>query len=383
VPAEGVHRPTWAEISTSAVTHNARAVKRVVGERSICAVIKADAYGHGAITVAKAALEGGVDCFAVALIDEGIELRNAGVTVPILLLAEVVPPTIPLALAHDLTLTVGSLEGALAAVASAEEAGGVHRVHVKVDTGMHRMGVAPESIDEVVDTLRASPAIDVEGLFSHFAVADGSSAEDHDFTRLQIERFNEVAEGLRRRGVVPRVLHLANSAGTMGYPDARLSMVRPGLCFLGYVPEEWLEDALDEVGESLEPALTLRTRVIAVRRLAAGERPSYGRRLALARDATVVTVPIGYADGYPRVMFEGGAEVLIKGRRYPLAGQVTMDQLVINVGDDDVAVGDEVVLLGRDGQDFISAHEWGQWSNSVLWEALARIGTRVPRVVVD
>jgi alanine racemase len=245
------------------------------------------------------------------------------------------------------------------------------------------MGVAPESIDEVVDTLRASPAIDVEGLFSHFAVADGSSAEDHDFTRLQIERFNEVAEGLRRRGVVPRVLHLANSAGTMGYPDARLSMVRPGLCFLGYVPEEWLEDALDEVGESLEPALTLRTRVIAVRRLAAGERPSYGRRLALARDATVVTVPIGYADGYPRVMFEGGAEVLIKGRRYPLAGQVTMDQLVINVGDDDVAVGDEVVLLGRDGQDFISAHEWGQWSNSVLWEALARIGTRVPRVVVD
>jgi alanine racemase len=188
---------------------------------------------------------------------------------------------------------------------------------------------------------------------------------------------------LAGRGVLPRVVHLANSAGTLGYPNARHSMVRPGLSIYGYLPESWLAGALQEKGEHLETALTLRSRVVAVRRVAAGERPSYGRRRALEHDATIVTVPIGYADGYPRALFQGGAEVLIKGRRYSLAGNVTMDQLVVDVGDDDVALGDGVVLLGRDGDEFISADEWAEWANSISWEILGRIGARVPRVVVD
>jgi alanine racemase len=383
VPAKGTHRPTWAEISSSAIAHNVRALKSVVGEASLCAVLKADAYGHGAVNAAKAALAGGADAFGVAIVDEGIELRDAGITVPILILAEIPPSTIPDALSHDLTLTVGSPEGALSAAKCAEESGRVHRVHVKVDTGMHRMGVAPEMLNDVIDTLAASSSIDLEGLYSHFAVAEGSSAADRAFTRLQIERFDDIVTALDGRGTLPRVLHLANSAGTLGYPSARRSMVRPGLAIYGYLPESWLAGALEEKGEYLETALTLRSRVVAVRRVAAGERPSYGRRRSLDHDATIVTIPIGYADGYPRALFEGGAEVLIKGRRYPLAGNVTMDQLVVDVGNADVALGDDVVLLGSDGDEVITADEWAQWAHTISWEILGRIGARVPRVVVN
>jgi alanine racemase len=355
----------------------------VAGDASLCAVLKADAYGHGAVTAAHAALAGGADSFAVAVIDEGIELREAGFTSPILVLAEVAASTIPDALANDLTLTIGSLEGAKAAVAVAEEKGGMHRVHVKVDTGMHRMGVAPESLNDVIDTLSSSISIDLEGLFSHFAVAEGTSAEDRAFTESQIERFDGVVSALKSRGTLPRVLHLANSAGTLGYPNARHSMVRPGLSIYGYLPERWLARALEEKGEHLETALTLRTRVVAVRRVSAGDRPSYGRRRALERDSTVVTLPIGYADGYPRALFAGGAEVLISGRRYPLAGNVTMDQLVVDVEDDNVTLGDDVVLLGRDGDEVITADDWAEWGNTISWEILGRVGARVPRVVLD
>jgi alanine racemase len=238
-------------------------------------------------------------------------------------------------------------------------------------------------LNDVNDTLVASASIDLEGLYSHFAVAEGSSAADRAFTRLQIERFDDIVTALEGRGVLPRVLHLANSAGTLGYPGARRSMVRPGLAIYGYLPESWLAGALEEKGEHLETVLTLRSQVVAVRRVAAGERPSYGRRRSLEHDATLVTVPLGYADGYPRALFQGGAEVLIKGRRYPLAGNVTMDQLVVDVGDDDVALGDDVVLLGRDGAEVITADEWAQWANTISWEILGRIGARVPRVVVD
>lgn len=383
MPVEGVRRPAWAEISASAIAHNVGVLKAVVGESLLCGVVKANGYGHGAPLAAKAALDGGADSLAVAIVDEGIELRGAGVSAPILLLAEIPPATIPDALSHSLTLTIGSLEGARAAVNGAEKLGGLHRVHVKVDTGMHRMGVAPERVDEVVDLLLASRAIDLEGLYTHFSVADGSSADDRAFTRGQIKLFADVVRALARRGAAPRVLHSANSAGALGYPEARLSMVRVGLALYGYLPQGWLSGALEEQGLRLESALALRARVVAVRRVLAGERPSYGRSRALERDATVATVPFGYADGYPRRLFEAGAEVLINEKRYPLAGTVTMDQLLIDVGDDDVAPGDEVVLLGRQGDEVITAEEWATKANTITWEILCGVGARVPRVLVD
>ena len=380
---EGVRRPAWAEISASAIAHNVATLREVMGPSQLCAVVKANGYGHGAVFAATAALAGGANSLAVAIVDEGIELREAGITEPVLLLAEIPPDTIADALANSLTLTVGSLAGATAAVEAAQRLGGVHRVHVKVDTGMHRMGVAPEMVGEVVDVLRASGAIDLEGIYTHFSVADGPSDDDRAFTRGQIARFDEVIASLKARDALPPMVHEANSAGALGYPEARRSMVRIGLALYGYLPDGWLVAALDEKGLALEPALTLRARVVAVRSVEAGERPSYGRRRALERRATIVTVPFGYADGYPRRLFDAGADVLINARRYPLAGNVTMDQLLIDCGDDHVEVGDEVVLLGRQGDQVITADEWAARATTITWEILCGIGARVPRVLVD
>jgi alanine racemase len=358
-------------------------LKTIMGDSLICAVVKANGYGHGAPLAAHAALEGGAESLAVAIVDEGIELREAGVTAPILLLAEIPASTIPDALDHSLTLTVGSLEGAKAAADSAEKIGGTHRVHLKVDTGMRRMGIAPEEVGDAADLLLATKSIDLEGIFTHFSVADGSSEDDRDFTRSQVRLFNEVVEALRERGVSPRLLHTANSAGALGYPDARLSMVRVGLAIYGYLPGPWLSSALDGQGLSLSTALAIRAQVVAVRRVHGGERPSYGRSRALERDTTIATVPFGYADGYPRRLFEGGADVLIHEKRYPLAGNVTMDQLLVDVGDDHVAPGDDVVLLGRQGEEMITAEEWAEKAHTITWEILCGIGARVPRVLVD
>jgi alanine racemase len=383
VPVEGVRRPAWAEISRSAIAHNVAVLTSLLGETSLCAVVKANGYGHGAPLAAKAALAAGADSLAVAIVDEGIELRGAGVSAPILLLAEIPPETIPDALSHSLTLTIGSLAGARHAAEIASRLGGLHRVHVKVDTGMHRMGVDPQGIDDVIDVLLGEPTLDLEGIYTHFSVADGPAEDQRTFTRHQIDVFDGVRARLAARGVVPRVIHAANSAGALGYPDARLSMARIGLALYGYLPDAWLGAALASAGETLEPALTLRAHVVALRRLEAGERPSYGRRRALTRDATIVTVPFGYADGYPRRLFEAGAHVLINGRRYPLAGTVTMDQILVDCGDDEVAVGDEVVLLGRQGEESISAEEWARLASTITWEILCGIGARVPRVLAD
>jgi alanine racemase len=379
----GVHRPAWAEISASAIAHNVRAIKAVVGDSLICAVVKANAYGHGAELAAKAALVGGADLLAVAIVDEGIELREMGVTANILLLAEVPPDALSDALANDLTLTIGSLDGAHAAVASAKASGGVHKVHVKVDTGMRRMGVAPKDVPDVIDVLVTSPSIEVEGVYTHFSVADGSSAESRAFTRSQIESFGEVVVALALAGVTPKLVHAANSAGALGYPEARLSMVRIGLALYGYLPEPWLALALEEKGQHLEPALTLRAKVSAVRRVEAGERPSYGRHRAVDAAATIATVPFGYADGYPRRLFASGAQVLINSKRYPLAGMVTMDQLLVDCGDDPVHVGDDVVLLGRQGDEAITADEWAAHAGTISWEILCGVGARVPRTLVS
>jgi alanine racemase len=383
VPVEGVRRPAWAEISASAIAHNVSALRTVLGDAKLCAVVKANGYGHGAVLAAKAALDGGADSLAVAIVDEGIELRGAGVSAPILLLAEIPADTLADALSHSLSLTIGSLDGAHAAARVATSLGGLHRVHVKVDTGMHRMGVAPTEVSAVMDVLLASPAIDVEGIYTHFPVADGSSADDRAFTREQIRTFHDVLRQLEAEGRCPRVVHTANSAATLAYPEARLTMARVGLSLYGYLPEPWVGLSLHEHGQQLETALTLRAHVVAVRTVEAGERPSYGRRRALEQTSTIATVPFGYADGYPRRLFDAGAEVLINGHRYPLAGNVTMDQLVIDCGQDQVAPGDEVVLLGRQGDEEITAEDWARWASTITWEILCGIGARVPRVLVD
>lgn len=383
MPGEQLRRPAWAEISASALTNNVRALKSVLGASALCAVVKANGYGHGAPLVANVLSAAGVDYFAVATVDEGIELRESGVSTPILLLVEISPLALADALAHTLTLTIGSIEGAHAAAAAASKLGGRHRVHVKVDTGMGRMGVASAAVDEVVDILSDATPIDLEGIYTHFSVADSARPEDRQFTRHQIEQFDSLVRGLEHRGRAPRVVHMANSAGALAYPESRWSMARSGLALYGYLPEGWLASALEEAGVCLRPVMTLRARVSAVRRLDTGDRPSYGRRRALDSPSNIATVPFGYADGYPRRLFAAGAEVLIGARRYPLAGSVTMDQLVVDCGDGEVAVGDDVVLLGRQGDQEITADEWAQRGGTIAWEILCGVSARVPRVLVD
>jgi len=246
---------------------------------------------------------------------------------------------------------------------------------------MHRMGVAPEHAQEVVALLAKSKCVDVEGLWTHFSVADSSNPDQHFFTRGQIERFDQVVNELGPQ--CPRLLHLANSAGALGFPEARRDLARVGLALYGYLPEPWLAYALAERGVHLVPVMSLRARVVATRRVLAGERPSYGRRRALVRDSNIVTVPFGYADGFARRLFDAGAQVLINGRRYDLAGVVTMDQLVVDVGDDDVKVGDDVVLLGCQGSEEVNADEWAHDAGTITWEVLCAVGARVPRVLVD
>lgn len=383
MPVEGVHRPAWAEISRSALTHNIAVVRDVLGDAQLCAVVKANGYGHGAVLVAEAMLAGGADALAVAIIDEGIELRNAGVRAPILLLSEIPSATIRAALEAELTVTVGSLEGARAVARIATQLGGVHRVHLKVDTGMLRQGVSPDEALHAARILFDCPATQLEGIFTHFSVADGESDEDRAFTAHQIQVFTSVRAELAREGIEPPSVHLANSAGALGHSSSHATLVRPGLVLYGYLPSPWLATVLDERATALRPVMSLRAQVVATRRAAPGDRPSYGRRREIEVASTIATVPFGYADGYPRRLFDAGAHVLINAKRYPLAGMVTMDQLLVNCGDDDVKVGDDVVLLGTSGDEVITAHDWANWAQTVTWEILCGIGARVPRVLVQ
>ena len=377
---EGVRRPAWAEIDQSALRHNVAVLRQLVAPAQLCGVVKANGYGHGALFAAQALLDAGVAGLAVAIVDEGVELRNGGIIEPILLLAEAAAETLVEALEHKLTLTIGSIDGARAAIEAAAEVGGRSPVHVKIDTGMHRMGVDMADAPEVLKLLAGSTNIVIEGLYSHFSVADSDAPADREFCELQMRRFDEVVAQAASMGVHPPLTHLANSAAAISLPASRRSMVRIGLAAYGYLPHPSMTETLAAHGLALRPALSLHAKVTAVRELNAGERPSYGRRRALPDAATVATVPFGYADGYPRRFFDANAHVLIGGQRRPLAGSVTMDQLVIDCDGDEVAVGDEVILLGTQGSETISAEEWASWGGTITWEILCGIGARVPRV---
>jgi len=367
-------------VDLAALAHNAASLCALVAPSQLCAVVKADGYGHGARTVARALLDGGASTLGVALVDEGIELREDGVDAPILLLAEAPPTALRDAIAARLTLTIGSVNAAHDVVG----AGGTAAVpvHVKLDTGMHRQGVAPGELPAVLAVL-ADGGVAVGGIWTHFPVADGESDEARAFTLGQLSTFEAALAAVRHRLPDDVVRHAANTAGALWFPTARLDLVRAGLGVYGCYPHPSMAVVLEDAGVPvLRPVLSVKARVVAVRDLPKGARPSYGRRRALAHDARVATVPVGYADGYPRAMLDGGAEVLIRGRRRPLAGVVTMDQLVVEC-DETVEVGDEVVLLGRQGDEEVSADEWARALGTISWEVLCGIKPRIPKLAVE
>jgi alanine racemase len=357
-------RPTYAEVDLAAVRHNVAAFVALVAPSQVCAVVKADAYGHGDVPIATAALDAGAAWLAVALVEEAIRLREAGIEAPILVLSEPELSSAPDVTEWDLTPTVYSVPFAEALATT----GAPVKAHVKVDTGMHRVGAAPEQVDDVIRVLRTSPNVEVAALWTHLAVAD----EDRGFTLRQIELF----EGVVARHEVA-MTHIANTAGAVLYPEARHSMCRIGLGSYGLHPCSQTRDVVD-----LVPAMRVVSHVSHVQHLEAGARPSYGRIRPLPEQAHVATVPIGYADGYPRRLSAEG-RVLIAGQRRPLAGMVTMDQILVDVGHDLVGVGDEVVLLGgQDGVE-VTADEWAQLLGTISYEVVCGIGPRVPRRYVE
>ncbi len=357
-------RPTWAEIDPDAVAANVAAVRAVAGV-PVCAVVKADAYGHGAVTAARAALGAGAERLAVALVEEGLALRAAGIDAPVLVLSEVDPGALGAAHAAALTPTVCSPAGVAAAAA---HPGWV--VHLKVDTGMHRMGCAPEQAPALAAAI-AVAGLRLGGTWTHCAVAD---EPDDPFTAVQLERFDAVLAAFAADGIDPGVRHAANSAAAIAHPAARYDLVRVGILGYGVAPSAELAGRV-----VLRPALRLRSEVSAVRCVDTGEGVSYGLRWRAPAPTTVVTVPIGYADGVRRDLGLRGGSVLLHGRRRPIVGVVTMDQLLVDAGDLPVATGDEVVLLGGQGDEAITAVEVAGWLGTIPYEVLTSIGSRVPR----
>jgi alanine racemase len=349
----------------------------------VWAVVKANGYGHGAIAMARAAVEAGAAGLCVALVGEGIELRRAGVDAPILVLSEQPADTAGAFVHNDLTATVYS-EGSVATLAAAAAGRSHVAVHVKIDTGMQRVGAHPDDAATVVRAiLDRAPTLRLAGVFTHLAVADEPGDE---FTATQLQRFDEVLARLRLDPGLPDdvAIHAANSAGALAHPAARRSLVRAGIAVYGVSPGHGVDDLCGE----LRPAMSLRARVSFVKPVAAGSRISYGLRHTFERDTIVATVPIGYADGVPRRLSATGGEVLIGGRRCPIVGVVTMDQLMVDCGPvgngrDTVRPGDEVVLIGSQegpaGREHIAAEDWADRLGTIGYEIVCGIGTRVPR----
>jgi alanine racemase len=364
-------RAARAEVDLEAVAHNIRALRAAVAPALICAIVKADGYGHGAIATGEAVLEAGADWLGVALVEEAAVLRRAGIVAPILLLSQPRLADLEAAVRFDLRVCVYTTSAIDLLAAAAAEQNRRVLVHLKVDTGMNRVGVAPSEAVAMAQEICRRPELELEGVFTHCAVADEL---DNPFTDLQLDRFDQVIGELAAAGIEPSIRHAANSATGIEHQRGRYDLVRTGIAVYGIAPAPGLASRL-----GLRPALTLRAEVSMVKRVAAGEGVSYGLRHRFESDTTVATVPIGYADGVPRRFGLSGGEVLIGGRRRRVVGVVTMDQLMVDCGDDLIAVGDEVVLIGQQGAEVITAEEWAAHLDTIAYEVVCGIGPRVPR----
>ncbi len=369
-------RPTWIEIDLSAIADNTRHVAGLVGpDVRVLVSLKADAYGHGALRVARTALRNGASWLGVATVSEAEPLRDGGIEAPILVFGYTAPWQAREAVRLDLRATVYSLETARALSRAAGDLGRVMRVHVKVDTGMARLGLRAEEVANVVrfvEELGRLPGIVVEGIFTHFATADSA---DRSYAEKQLARFHDVVSALTERGLRPPIIHAANSAAMLAFPEARFDMVRPGVAIYGIHPSEEVR-----LPDGFRPALAFKTQVAQVKEVPAGEGVSYGATYVTERPTRVAVLPVGYADGFRRAPANWG-EVLVRGRRAPLIGRVCMDQCMIDVTDiPEVRAGDEAVLIGRQGDDALTAEEVAARLGTIAYEVVAELLARVPRL---
>lgn len=363
-----VGRPLWAEVDLDAIAHNVRLIVERMAPAQVMAVVKANAYGHGAVPVARTALEAGATHLAVACVDEGVQLRQAGIEAPIAVVAYAAPWEAEAVVAFRLTPAVVDRETAEAFAAAARRARVRQPVHVEVDTGMARFGVRAEALPGLLETVRALPELELTGVYTHYAEAD---AADKSFTNLQYQRFMQAVEAAGQ----PAPRHVANSATVLDLPHMTLEMARPGIAVYGYQPSDAVSRSLP-----LRPAMSLKATLARVHILPKGETVSYGRTWTAPRDSRIALVPCGYADGIPRLLSNRGA-VLVRGQRAPIRGRVCMDQFMVDVTDiPGAAVGDEVVIVGRQGDATITWEEVAAQASTIHYEVMCALSARVPRV---
>ena len=372
---------TWADINMDAIDHNFRAIRNALKPGvKMCCVVKADAYGHGAPMVAREYQRLGADWFAVSNLEEAIQLRRCAITRPILILGYTPPQNAEELSELNISQTVLSLDYARQLSRYAQEANVTVNIHLKVDTGMSRIGFLyqnPErdgaSLDEM-ETAARLPGLAPEGIFTHFAVSDDGD-QGENFTLAQYDWFRKAVEAMEARGLHFAVRHCANSGAVLDYPELQLDMVRPGIILYGMEPSESIRHPLD-----LQPAMELKTVISQKKKIPAGATVSYGRTFTASQGTVVATVPIGYADGYPR-HFSGKAQMLVRGKRAPIIGRVCMDQLMLDVTEiPGVEEGDVVTVFGRDGEAFLPVDELAALNDTIHYEMVCLVGKRVPRI---
>lgn len=367
-----VRRPTHAEIDLDRITENYRAIDAAVGRARVMPVLKANAYGHGLVEIARHLETLEPAMFGVAFLEEGILLRAQGVRTPILVMGGLDNAQIPHFLKHDLTITASSTFKLREIDRVAGELGTTARVHLKVDTGMGRIGMRPETVATMFEAGAAASNVEVEAIYSHFATADEA---DRSGTERQLQRFLEAVEFYPDHGLATPHLHIANSGGVLQHPDSHLDLVRPGILLFGVYPSAEVPRTV-----RVTPALTWRSQVAFFKVLLEGEPVSYGSTWRSPVDTRIVTIPAGYGDGYFRALSNRG-QVIIGGNRHPIVGRVCMDQFMVDIGPDGSAHnGDEVVLMGTMGDVSVTADDLAEWSGTIPYEVLTNINTRVSRV---
>lgn len=366
------YRPTWAEVNLDNLGYNFNKIKKIAASGlKIMVVVKADAYGHGLVPIAQKLQECGADYLGVASIDEGIKLRQAGIGLPILILGLILKKDAAPLFKYNLAVTICNEDFAKVLNKQACILRRPVTVHVKVDTGMGRIGVMQDDALKIIRKIYKLKFINVEGVFTHFAFADTNK----DFTIYQIGLFNQLISELGKEKIAIPLFHAANSAGLINYPKGYFNMARPGLIIYGLCPFE-------NRGIKIKPLLSLKTKVIYAKKVPAGYGISYGHTYVTKKNTTIVTLPVGYGDGYPRNL-SNIAPVLIKGRRFTISGRICMDQIMVDVGDLPVKAGDEAVLIGAQNGFKITAEELAFLSGTIPYEIVCGLGSRIPRIYLE